>query len=148
MFSTGIISQHFLKIWPHLWWEPIWLSFHFLPCIVNCKTDLYPLIFFFFFAMRFYSFFHQGVESLFPYFVNLDLDMWQMLANGTLENLIQTEAWQMMENWGFISLASLRDSVYHFVNEPQLIEGCMAHSLTTPSDPRANYSSSGIWLRP
>lgn len=121
-FSFFLILYAQLQGWPHILSLPASMPF---------------------FAMRLCSFF-QGKGSLFLYFLNLDLDVWQVMAKEKLENLIETEAWQVLENWGSSCLAILGNSYYHQVNEPPL--ALEDEWLSTQLLPLT--LASGMWMRP
>lgn len=80
-------------------------------------------------------------------FFNLDLDVWQVLAKEKLENLIETEAWQVLENWGSSCLAILGNSYYHQVNEPPLAFGgwVTQHPATTINPEEAIHHQAYEW---
>lgn len=101
-----------------------------------------------FFAMRLYSV-SQGKGRLFLSFLNLDLGLWQVLPNEKLENLIQTDAWQVLEHWGSSWLAILRNSDYRHVNESQLAYWRMSDAWCSYFHwPWSSYSPPGMWMKP
>ena len=83
----------------------------------------------------------------FSTFLNLDLDLWQVLANEKLENLIETEARPVLEHWGSSRLAILRSSDYRHVNESQLACGrwVRTHPATSIDSEAAIHHQACEW---